>query len=588
VRGGIGTADGVRFRDRLAGEVMRTDSMAARAFGLGIATVIACLAGSVVPPSLGAQTIAGAVFDSNTSAPLPGVLVSLLDSNGERVRAVLSDEVGRFTIEVGGFGRFRLRGERIGLRTTTTDTFDLFSLDPRFERILMNDRAVEIEGLVVDSRVRQCRIDPESAVLIQRWWQEIRTALDVSTVVRDRVLARFQVERFEREWGPDLQRIISTDSRTETSRANRPFVSKEADFLADSGFVRGDLTGQREYYAPDAEVLLSDVFLSLHCFSITGSEDDERLVGLSFEPTRSNDIPEIRGTLWVDSTTAELQSLDYRYANMDELPENESGGFVSFEYLPSGAWIVRDWYIRMPRIGVQRDRWSDRWVDRLVVLGYTDAGGRVRRLTTAAGDADRTRAFGAIRGIVFDSIRGGGLAGATVSVLGARFRTTTDRSGGFVLLDVPVGEHSVSFSHPDPEAWGLGSPLARVEVEEAVTSVVYLALPGFRQAASVVCMGSGLDAESVLVGRVVDPNGDGLGNVALEMTWRSDREGGAASEWRLGARTGSDGRFVVCTIPGDVEVRVRANVEGRWVEGFEVPLPMREITYRQLVIPIAR
>jgi len=530
------------------------------------------------------QTIVGSVLDATTSAPLTGVLISLLDLDGERVRAVLSDDTGRFVMDVGRFGRYTLRAERIGLQTTTSDSFDLITLNAHTERILMGDRAVAIEGLIVDSRVKQCRNDPVEAVQIQRWWQDVRTALDVSSVVQVEGVHQFEVERFEREWGPDLRRIISSNTRSEMSLSNSPFVSAEADYLADGGFVQGELAGQREYYAPDADVLLSNTFLALHCFSISEHDDDDRLVGLTFEPTRDNKIPEIAGTLWVDSTSAELQNLEFLYTNMSELPPNESGGYVSFEYLPSGAWIVREWYIRMPKLGMQTR--SDE--SRLMILGYVDVGGQVRPLEATSVSMDRLGEVGAIRGMVYDSIRGRGLSGATVSIMGTRFQARTDRAGEFILTNVPVGDHHLTFFHDDPEAWGLGAPFIEVEVETERTTTAYLALPRFRQAARIVCMGSGNDAETVLLGKLVDRDGGGLGNVMLELTWDANLPSGLDVTRKIEARTGSDGRFVVCTIPAESNVVVRAYIQERWIEGFEITLSARDISFRQMMIPFLR
>jgi len=548
-----------------------------------VVVTVAAMAVGVGPVVASGQSVTGAAFDATSSAPLAGVLVSLLDMDGERVGAVLTDEAGRFSFEVESFGRYRLRAERIGLQVTTSETFTLFSTRPHFERILMGDRAIEIAGVVVDARINQCRMDRDEGEQIQRWWQEVRTALGVSSVVQESGLAQFQVERFERSWGPDLDRITRSDARTEVSLSDRPFVSADAEFLMEGGFVQGELSAQREYYAPDADVLLSNVFLAGHCFSIAES-DDHDLVGLSFEPTRDREVPDITGTLWVDSTTAELQSMDFRYANLDELPENESGGYVGFEYLPSGAWIVRDWYIRMPRLGVSGSRGRGR----LVLMGYVDVGGRVSPIATTSVDMDRLGAVGAIRGVVRDSIRGGGLSGATVSVLGTRFQAVTDSEGAFLLPSVPVGEHRVTFFHDDPAAWGLGGTFRTVEVEEGDTSEIALALPAFEEAARIVCLGGGADARTVLVGDLVGGDDQGLTNVPLELAWQVRGAGGDASTVVHETRTGSDGRFLECTLPAGVSVTLRAFIDDHWVDGFEVELPPYDIVYRRMMIPWVR
>jgi hypothetical protein len=224
--------------------------------------------------------------------------------------------------------------------------------------------------------------------------------------------------------------------------------------------------------------------------------------------------------------------------------------------------------------------------NRLLVLGYVDVGGRVSPLATASVNMDRVGEVGSIRGTVYDSIRSRGLSGATVSILGTRYQTRTDRLGEFLLTNVPVGDHQLTFFHDDPTAWGLGSPLVTIEVEPELRSNAYLALPSFRQTARVLCMGSGAEAETVLSGHLVDANGVGLGNVTVELLWRETRMAGQAYDMKHEIRTGSDGRFVACTIPAEEVISVRANLGGRWVEGFEVTAPWAEIVYRRMMVPI--
>jgi hypothetical protein len=547
-----------------------------------VAGLLALLAVAPVQHGATAQTITGAVVEAGTSAPLPGVLVSLLDLNGERVRATLTDETGRFFFEPGGFGRYSLRAERIGLQTTTSASFDVVSTNPHFERILMGDRAIEIAGLVVDSRVQQCRLDRREAVQIQRWWREVRTALDVSSVVQASGTTQFEVDRFQREWDANLDRVIADDSRAEVSISTRPFASAEADFLSKGGFVQGEITGQREYYAPDADVLLSSTFLAEHCFSIAKSGGDPELVGLAFEPTGDREVPDIDGVIWVDSTTAELRTLDFRYTDLGDVPENEAGGSVWFEYLPSGAWIVRYWYIRMPKFG-QRAR---RRGTELVLLGYVDVGGQVRPLTTEGLSMQGEEGFGAIRGVVWDSIRGRGLSDATVSLFGTRLRTRTDEDGRFYLPEAPAGEQRLTFFHDETEAWGLGGALVPVNVEAEGEASARLAIPSFRQVARIVCLGSGGRAETVLIGKLVDTEGSPLGSVSVGLTWLEEVGGEVAVREEMEARTGSDGRFVVCTIPAAARVAVGAELAGRWRELFEIPLSPGEVTFRQVMIPM--
>ena len=353
----------------------------------GALVVFLCLTAALTPGGVAGQGVTGVVVEAQSSAPLPGVLVAVESEAGTRVGAVLSDASGRFVVEVPRAGRFRAVAARIGLATTTTEMFEVPAGDVHFVRVTMADNAVELEGFVVDTRVQGCRIDPAEALQIQRWWDEIRKALEVSSVVQKDQLARFRIQKYEREWSADLKSLSGERTELQIGFATRPFVSASAEFLTEGGFVQG-AEGDREYYAPDADVLLADVFLAQHCFSVVDHDEDRDLIGLHFEPTRTRRVPDVLGTLWVDSTTAELQSLEYRYANIDWLPANESGGEVRFRYLPSGTWIVSDWYIRMPQVGV---RYGPGSVSRSEVAGSFDVGGRVRQIATEQATEQRDR-----------------------------------------------------------------------------------------------------------------------------------------------------------------------------------------------------
>jgi hypothetical protein len=91
-----------------------------------------------------------------------------------------------------------------------------------------------------------------------------------------------------------------------------------------------------------------------------------------------------------------------------------------------------------------------------------------------------------------------------------------------------------------------------------------------------------------MLGKLIDRDGNGLGNIELEVTWPRDVASGLAVTSKIEARTGSDGRFFVCSIPAEASVSVRARIMNRWIDGFEVTLPTREIVFRQMMVPVPR
>lgn len=516
------------------------------------------------------QGLEGTVGHRATGDPLPGVLISVMSIGGERVRGVLTDSSGGFKIEV-PMGRYQVRTERIGLRAETTHAFDLNTMDMRLERIEMAERAVEIAGLVVDSRVQSCRLDPEAATQIQRWWSEARTALGVSAALQREQFGPLLVERFEREWDRDARELIASSRRVKVSTSSRPFVASAADQLAEEGFVRG-VGAEQQYYAPDAEVLLSTIFLSQHCFSLVDERESDDQLGLRFEPVEGREVTDIAGTLWVDTTTAELRDLDFRYVNVAGPESSEAGGKIVFDYLPSGAWIVSDWYIRMPKLGMRRGS------AQLKRVGYLDAGGSATPLSPP----EPGGAVGTLRGVVVDSLRGGGLANAVVTILGTSRRTLTDEDGSFLFFEVPAGIHYLSFAHHEIVTWGLHSGYTRVDVRQGAVAEAELAVPSFEQTALKLCLGEGVDAETVVVGHVLGPTREAQAHLPIQLVFERRVRRSRANVSTLNLRTDEYGRFVACSVPADEMVTLRAGLGDRWSEVADFIPRDGELTYREI------
>ncbi len=76
--------------------------------------------------------------------------------------------------------------------------------------------------------------------------------------------------------------------------------------------------------------------------------------------------------LWLDKETARLTHLDFEYARLPwPVDARHAGGHVEFEQLPTGPWIVRHWWLRMPLL-VQ---WHP--IRRPRIVGFHETGGLV-------------------------------------------------------------------------------------------------------------------------------------------------------------------------------------------------------------------
>ncbi|MEM7417668.1 MAG: carboxypeptidase regulatory-like domain-containing protein [Gemmatimonadota bacterium] len=545
---------------------------------LGRASAVAwltlgCMVGAgSAPHAIAGQGIEGIVRLASTGVPAPGVLVAAFEE-GRRVRSVLTNGTGHFSLELPP-GVYSLQAERIGLTTSTVERVVVAPGTNPFETIEMADRAIELEGLVVDSRVRSCRTNARDADRIQRWWSEVRTALGVSSALQEEEFGTFIVERFQRVWDEDdpddFEEPVGVGRRWSMSTSTRPFVSAPAEELMTGGFVTGRFGMNREYFGPDADVLLSTTFLNAHCFSL---EDDDRnrpgQVGLRFDPVEERHIVDIAGTFWVDTTSATLTDLEFEYVDLDGPDADGAGGHATFDYLDSGAWIVSEWFIRIPRTGARGRR------NRLTTIGYFDGGGRVTPIPRVGERGDS----GTIQGVLRDRLRGGVLAGATVSVLGTDLQTTTDDAGRFRLDAVPPGLRYIGVSHTDLMAWGIDVLPEPVELSRGGAADIELATPDFKTAAFTLCRDAGVEARTGITGRALAPEGRPLMGVRVRLQYEV-RHGGGGSLSTASTTTDESGRYAVCSVPPDVDVTLSLPVDGEWRSIIDFPTREERVTVR--------
>lgn len=88
-----------------------------------LATVI--LGAALGTAQLSAQTVRGTIVDETRRLPVGEALVTLLGANDAEIRNVRSDSLGRFVIQAGAQGTYRVRATRIGYRPLTSDAVSL-------------------------------------------------------------------------------------------------------------------------------------------------------------------------------------------------------------------------------------------------------------------------------------------------------------------------------------------------------------------------------------------------------------------------------------------------------------------------------
>jgi Carboxypeptidase regulatory-like domain len=316
-----------------------------------------------------AQTVRGTVVNDD-ARPVAGVLVVLTQPGASQTAAGgLTDAQGRFSLTAPAPGRYTLRAERVGHRPATLDV-NLGAGETLEVRLAMAAQAFVLPAVEVNAQAR-CVVRPGAGLQAYELWQAAAVALRATAVAEERALLEYTVRTYRRELSRGRYRTRDDEPLRVTGT---PFHTLEPAELASRGYLRED-GDEFILYGPDAQALLSDEFLDGHCLYVETEGGERGQIGLAFEPVAGRATVDIRGTLWLDERTGELRSVDYEYTGMrSDAPGARSGGRIVFARHPSGAWHVRQWYIRT---AVRRAGPAAARTNIPTVPGMREAGGEV-------------------------------------------------------------------------------------------------------------------------------------------------------------------------------------------------------------------
>jgi len=539
--------------------------------------------------TLAAQTVQGQLLDRETLQPVEGALAVLLEEDGTEQDGYLTNTSGRFILRAPRPGVYRVRTDRIGYETTTSELFELAEDQLFGLRLETGETAIELEELRVEGE-QKCVVRPEEGMDLARVWEEARKALTVQEWTDREGLFRFQVVNYVRDLDTGARVVESETRRVTTGVSRSPIRSRPVDELMEKGFVQRLDDGGLEYWGPDAAVLLSDQFLDTHCFQLTVGPDMPESVGLSFEPVRGSDHPDIKGTLWLDRSTAALQFLEYGYT-WAAYPEAQgvARGRVEFEEVPGGAWIVRRWWIRMPELA-QDLTMAGGGRTGVFVAGIREAGGEVAQISTLDRRQIAQTQRGFVSGQVWDSTRSEPLEGARVFLSGTSYSAVTNSDGQFLLQEIPEGVFTAAFTHPRLDTLGVFAPGVDVEVVPGEIRDVALGVPS----TGTILMAACREQErpwggAVVSGVVLDSlTGEPIPRADVRIEWQevTPAGGGKVSgtdRW-IELTTDGEGRFTFCGAPGEELLTLRATFLEQ--EGNPVQLRVDTDSYNSVELKI--
>ncbi len=320
-------------------------------------------------PCVGAQSVTSVAIrvELDTNAPLAGALVALVDANDRVTSETLSNAGGRVTL--GALpGKYRVRVRRIGFRPFYSEVLDVPLHAEAVIRV--ESPRVVLASMVVSARAHCGRIDADAEALSQAW-EEISKALRASQLTATDLSAIGQSIVFRRDVRSNGT-TISADTTVRPAARGRPFASLDPNALVRDGYVRGNTREGWEYFGPDEAVLLSRGFAETHCFRIVRNRNRQGDIGVAFEPAANRRKSDIAGVVWLDEQTSELEEITFRFVNVDPIDKVENGGYTRFRRMPSGAWIVDDWLIRVPKLESRTGRLTDAFA-----VGFIENGGSV-------------------------------------------------------------------------------------------------------------------------------------------------------------------------------------------------------------------
>jgi hypothetical protein len=329
-----------------------------------------------------AQEVYGTLLRLDSGAPAAGVVVTAaLVANDSTVARAVTGARGTYVLRVPS-APIVLRVLRVGQQPYELARITLAPGERHDASATLPN--VPVRLATFDQRVdTRCRVDPVNRTLVAQLFDEARKALWASqlAVVEDSATALFQhvVRRFD-----SRERLIGTPVVSQgEKRSMRPFAATNVDSLLQYGFRYITADNTIIYYAPDAEVLTSDRFLSHYCLRLnTDSVTHPKWRGVSFEPARTRrGVVQVRGTVWLDRETNELRRIDYGYSGLEpSLSRATPGGVVEYTVLDEGIWFVHEWMIRMPVLARFSRRGGDQTLDFFALHGVQITSGQVLEL----------------------------------------------------------------------------------------------------------------------------------------------------------------------------------------------------------------
>jgi hypothetical protein len=166
-------------------------------------STLAVIAVAGISAHLGAQQVRGVVRDSSLAAPLPGAVVTLLDSAGTSVSRAISDASGSFVL-TRTTRAVRLRVVRIGYRPQVVG----LPAGPNTVEIAM----AKLPPMLAAVRVTDSELCPgaNASTNAVELWEQAKAGLLATVVARETKPAKMQALTYKRITTTTDERVTSS------------------------------------------------------------------------------------------------------------------------------------------------------------------------------------------------------------------------------------------------------------------------------------------------------------------------------------------------------------------------------------------
>lgn len=194
-----------------------------------------------------------------------------------------------------------------------------------------------------------------------------------------------------------------------------------------------------------------------------------------------------------------------------------------------------------------------------------------------------------VRGVVFDSVRGRPLRDAFVTIVGGSQSTTTDSRGRFYFDSVPRGLRTFAVQHAELDSLGFTGLSARATLATG-DEEVRVAVPSFATLWRAACGSASVPRDSGLVyGTIRDVRTrKPVANAGVRLSWSdltvSRKKRIIDRRYKAEARTSANGDYVVCGVPLDASLHLRASTDSAQTGQLELPLAELRVQRRDLYV----